>query len=36
MVTACPWCKRNFMDALKESGDAMKVLDVVELIEQSI
>jgi Fe-S oxidoreductase len=35
MVTACPWCKRNFMDALKESGDKLKILDVVELVEQS-
>jgi len=36
LVTACPWCKRNFLNALKESGDELKVLDIVELIEQSI
>jgi len=36
LVTACPWCKRNFMNALEESGEQMKVMDIVELIEQSI
>jgi Fe-S oxidoreductase len=36
IVTACPWCKRNFTDAVKESGDMLKVYDVVELIEQVI
>lgn len=36
LVTACPWCKRNFLNALEESGDQMKVMDIVELIEQSI
>jgi Fe-S oxidoreductase len=36
LVTACPWCKRNFLDALKESGDKLKILDIVELVEQSI
>jgi len=36
MVTACPWCKRSFLDALAQSGDTMKILDIVELIEQSI
>jgi Fe-S oxidoreductase len=36
MVTACPWCKRNFTDALKESGDRLKIYDIVELLEQSV
>ena len=36
MVTACPWCKRNFADAINESGDALKVYDVVELLEQAV
>jgi Fe-S oxidoreductase len=36
IVTACPWCKRNFTDAIKESGDRLKVYDLVELIEQAI
>jgi Fe-S oxidoreductase len=33
MVTACPWCKRNFEDAIRESGDRLKIYDIVELIE---
>jgi Fe-S oxidoreductase len=36
IVTACPWCRRNFSDAIEESGDKLKVFDVVELIEQAI
>ena len=36
LVTACPWCLRNFKDAVKELGDTLKVYDVVELLEQSI
>jgi Fe-S oxidoreductase len=36
MVTACPWCKRNFLDALKESGGSLKIMDVIELVEQAI
>lgn len=36
MITACPWCKRNFTDAIKESGDKLKIYDIVELLEQSI
>jgi Fe-S oxidoreductase len=36
MVTACGWCKRNFQDALKESGDRLKIYDIVELLEQAI
>jgi Fe-S oxidoreductase len=36
LVTACPWCKRNFTDALKASGERMKVMDIIELVEQSV
>ncbi len=36
MITACPWCKRNFADAINESGDRLKVIDIVELLEQAI
>ena len=36
IVTACPWCKRNFDDAIKENGDRLKVYDVVELVEQAV
>jgi len=36
MVTACPWCKRNFSDALKKTGDRLKIIDIVELIEKAL
>jgi Fe-S oxidoreductase len=36
LVTACPWCIRNFKDAVKETGDTLKVYDVVELVEKSV
>ena len=34
LVTACPWCERNFLDAL--NGDKMKVYDIVELVQQAV
>jgi len=36
LVTACPWCARNFKDAIEEIGDRIKVYDVVELVQQAI
>ena len=36
IVSACPWCERNFIDAVSENGGKMKVYDVVELVEQAI
>jgi len=36
MVTACPWCKRNFTDALNASGERLKVMDIIELVEQAV
>ena len=36
LVTACPWCERNFNDAIKERGDGIKVYDVIELVQQAI
>jgi Fe-S oxidoreductase len=36
IVTACPWCERNFMDAVNGDGARMKVLDVLDLVEQAI
>jgi len=35
LVTACPWCERNFIDAISQSGDSIKVYDVVELVQQA-
>ena len=37
LVTACPWCERNFLDALGDNGAKdMKVLDIMELIQLAV
>jgi len=36
IVTACPWCERNFKDAIKESGQKIAVYDLIELVQQAI
>jgi Fe-S oxidoreductase len=36
IVTACPWCEKNFSDAINAMGDKMKVYDIAELVEQAI
>jgi Fe-S oxidoreductase len=36
IVSACPWCKRNFLDAAKETGNDIKVYDLIELVEKAI
>ncbi len=36
IVTACPWCERNFIDATTANGEKMKVFDVIELVQQAI
>ena len=36
LVTACSWCKRNFLDALREGGEDLKVYDLVELLTQAL
>jgi Fe-S oxidoreductase len=35
LVTACPWCIKNFNQAIKEKGSRLKVYDVVELLEKA-
>ena len=35
LVTACPWCVRNFRDAISGNGARMKVYDVVELVHEA-
>ncbi|MCX5809984.1 MAG: (Fe-S)-binding protein, partial [Proteobacteria bacterium] len=32
LVSACPWCKSNFSETVKENGDSVKVMDIAELI----
>jgi len=36
IVSACPWCTRNFRDTAKETGNKIKVFDLIDLIQQSI
>jgi Fe-S oxidoreductase len=36
LVTACPWCIRNFRDAAGAGEDPLPVYDVVELVAQSV
>jgi len=36
LVTACPWCKNNFAQAVKANGDDVQVLDISEVICASI
>ena len=36
IVSACGWCERNFIDAIRASGDKMKVFDILKLIQQAI
>jgi Fe-S oxidoreductase len=36
IVTACPWCERNFMDAIERSGIQMKVYDIVDLVYEAM
>jgi len=36
MITACPWCKRNFTDAMNKSKNGLKIYDIVELVEQAL
>jgi Fe-S oxidoreductase len=36
IVSACPWCERNFMDAIGATGDKMQVFDIVDLVGQAM
>jgi len=36
LVTACPWCERNFIDAADATNTKLNVLDIVELVAQAI
>jgi Fe-S oxidoreductase len=36
LVSACPWCKINFAQAAKETGNPVKIMDISELIMASI
>jgi len=36
IVSACPSCKRNFMDTARETGEKIAVYDIVELVQKAI
>jgi Fe-S oxidoreductase len=36
LVTSCPWCERNFKDAVKEYGEDIEVYDIAEIAAQAI
>jgi Fe-S oxidoreductase len=36
IVTACPWCKRNFIDAVNRNGHNLEVYDVIELLGRAV
>ena len=36
IVSACPWCERNFIDAASKNGEEIKVFDFIDLVKQAI
>jgi Fe-S oxidoreductase len=36
LVSACPWCERNFRDAAAAMGESLQVYDIVELVRQAV
>jgi len=36
VVSACPWCKNNFAQAISKNGENLKALDISELILASV
>jgi Fe-S oxidoreductase len=36
LVSACPWCERNFADVTASSGSKLRVLDIVTLAGQAL
>jgi len=36
IVSSCPFCKANFVDAVKETGSRLQVYDITELIAKSL
>ena len=36
LVSACPHCERNFIDAINERGETMKVYDIVDLVREAL
>ena len=36
IVTACPWCEKNLSDIESDNGTTMKVVDIIDLVEQAL
>ena len=36
LVTSCPWCERNFKDAIKEYGENIEIYDIAEITRKAI
>ncbi len=36
IVTACPWCIKNFNEGIAQKGSSLKVYDVIELLEKAL
>jgi Fe-S oxidoreductase len=36
IVTACPWCIKNFREAIAQKGSSLKVYDAIELLEKAL
>jgi Fe-S oxidoreductase len=36
IVSACAWCRRNFLDVTDNGGSSMKVYDIMELVLQAV
>jgi Fe-S oxidoreductase len=36
IAVACPWCKRNFLDVAKKTGDKIEIYDLIELVQKAV
>jgi Fe-S oxidoreductase len=36
LISACPWCERNFLDAIRGAGESMRVYDIIDLVQKAI
>jgi Fe-S oxidoreductase len=36
LVTACPWCERNFLDVIGRQANGIQVLDIIELVQRAL
>ena len=36
IVSACPWCERNFVDTVKSQDEKIEVYDIVDLVQMAL